>query len=1099
MPHARWAAVIIIILMLFIFLGWGSLNLAQASPAAEGFLKPTPPAEDTIGDIEQAIKVGMSFRADFQPVYAIAQHEVSNIRVSSDESWATAWLNTVDPQTGEAIPADPGLVLLQKQGDAWITAFPGDNLWQEWLSAAPAEAMPADEKAYWLLINQESQAAVPAAAQSGYLLPWPNGLTRKLSGSVRHDEYIPSGSSHYAFDFYLSGQMWNIHASKAGTVARWKDDIENNSTEAPGNYIVIKDSATTYQLYLHLAQDSIPNELKVVGAPVQQGQFIGIADDTGASTGHHLHFMVHTSPSSYWGTSVDITFADVAINGGRPRIHRTDIPGYDDQPYCWPNDNFPTKPKDECSQFQESYVSGNVYYIDTIPPSGGLTAPVFGTNIATQTVTVNGWGVDAGVGLKNAQIRAYLNGAWTDIGPALTTSPFSYSWNLCSANVPDGPVSLSLRLVDNVNNAITYNSLVTFLKNYNCPLPTPAPPAACSPSSNQVALFSGDNFRGDCVIKDVGNYAAGSDLSPVGDDRAISIRVGANVQATLFTDSAFGGRSETLRQDDSSLADNLVRASQASSMIVQLRTVVPNPPQPLWPEAGGTFTQTQSLSLTWRDQGGGSEFQARLTRASTTITSTWLTEPFWHLGTGVGSFLLDQGSYSWQVRARNSAGTSGWSSVRSLTIAPKTVSSPAPIQAPFTDPMESIGGWSASGLWHHESAKPAASPTHTWWFGTCKASGVGCDEYYYNGKTGDLTSPPIQLPGSGSYFLRFQYRYQTETSGKFWDQRWVQVSVNGGPFTNVYQLSDDIMLFENSPFHSSPPINLSAYAGQTIQIRFHFDTMDVSAQTAGGDNDFEGWYIDDVSVTDTPPAVCVNPDLGGNTASQAYGLPLNATIAEAICPEGDLDYFRFTAAANTWVTANIGRANGSSLDSVLQLIGEDGSSILAENDDERYPDILDSLIRFYIPRSGNYYIKVKGWGHPGEGGVNFAYNTGVYQDAVDPLADLVFPTSSTLISQTIQLKAQVSDLLSGVDRVEFYFHDYQWANPAWRLLGQGTLDQGYWVLPFNPAAEAVQFNAAFLILAYDRAGNVTADALWFAKLAKSIFYLNLPAVQDLSP
>ena len=60
---------------------------------------------------------------------------------------------------------------------------------------------------------------------------------------------------------------------------------------------------------------------------MRRGQFIGIADDTGVSSGNHLHFMVHTNPSSYWGTSVDITFEDVAINGGRPRIQS-------DLPYC---------------------------------------------------------------------------------------------------------------------------------------------------------------------------------------------------------------------------------------------------------------------------------------------------------------------------------------------------------------------------------------------------------------------------------------------------------------------------------------------------------------------------------------------------------------------------------------------------------------------------------------------------------------------------------------------------------------------------------------------------------------------------------------------
>ena len=271
----------------------------QAAPLSTGDSKPTPPPDETITQIEQAITSGMALRAESQPVYAITRSEVTNIRVSTDQSWASAWLTVLDPQTGEPIPTEPGLVLLQKQGRDWIPMFPGDDLWLKWLSSAPEEAIPAGEREYWLLVNQKYEAIIPSAALTGYLLPWPNGLTRKLSGSVLHDEYLSSGSAHYAFDFYLSQQMWNIHASKAGTVWMWKDSVPTND-HSDVNYIVLKDSPTTFQLYLHLAQNSIPAELKVIGASVQQGQFIGVADNTGESTGHHLHFMVHTNPSSYW-------------------------------------------------------------------------------------------------------------------------------------------------------------------------------------------------------------------------------------------------------------------------------------------------------------------------------------------------------------------------------------------------------------------------------------------------------------------------------------------------------------------------------------------------------------------------------------------------------------------------------------------------------------------------------------------------------------------------------------------------------------------------------------------------------------------------------
>jgi hypothetical protein len=48
-------------------------------------------------------------------------------------------------------------------------------------------------------------------------------------------------------------------------------------------------------------------------------------------------------------------------------------------------------------------------------------------------------------------------------------------------------------------------------------------------------------------------------------------------------------------------------------------------------------------------------------------------------------------------------------------------------------------------------------------------------------------------------------------------------------------------------------IDLSAYAGDTIQIRFHFDTIDDWA------NGYRGWYVDDFWVANLPPALSVLP------------------------------------------------------------------------------------------------------------------------------------------------------------------------------------------------------------------------------------------------
>ena len=89
------------------------------------------------------------------------------------------------------------------------------------------------------------------------------------------------------------------------------------------------------------------------------------------------------------------------------------------------------------------------------------------------------------------------------------------------------------------------------------------------------------------------------------------------------------------------------------------------------------------------------------------------------------------------------------------------------------------------------------------------------------------------MPAGTSQYLRFWYRYDTESPWAFWDQRWVQISVDGGPFMNVLQLWDDAP----GIWLRSPAIALASYAGKTVQIRFHFATLDSVL------NAYQGWNI----------------------------------------------------------------------------------------------------------------------------------------------------------------------------------------------------------------------------------------------------------------
>jgi hypothetical protein len=174
----------------------------------------------------------------------------------------------------------------------------------------------------------------------------------------------------------------------------------------------------------------------------------------------------------------------------------------------------------------------------------------------------------------------------------------------------------------------------------------------------------------------------------------------------------------------------------------------------------------------------------------------------------------------------------------------------------WCDEMESgVSGWEADGFWHQveDGVSPypeSHSPTHSWWYGQ-DATGD-----YDNGvaNAGSLTSPAIDIPSSASIaFLNFWSWYETETSGIGWDQRWVQISVDGGSFLDLDQLSDDPMgTWVNHIFDLSP------YIGNQVRIRFYFDTVDELY------NQHRGWYIDDVCILADevpPPAVLrVEPD-----------------------------------------------------------------------------------------------------------------------------------------------------------------------------------------------------------------------------------------------
>ncbi len=1062
----------IILVVISVVIGLFFFSLPSASSSALS-AEPQPTAE-TSQVLQDQVKVAILEAISSDDRYIqkglVPMIQVTDVRASLDQKQATAWVVYYDSQLEALIPLEPGLTITRFVDDRWQVYLPSDPAWQDVIRLAPDELLSQDEKEMWLAMDQGTVQSV--TAQGGYYLPWHGGVTGYLSRSVGHDaDYT---TSHFGFDYYFpgntvcpggqgqglnagtTGQNFSIYASRAGTVWGWYDGVED-CDHSQVNFIVLRnvDDPTIFQLYMHLSQGSIPPALKVVGAPVARGQFIALADNTGNSTGSHLHFQIEHQPywpadNPYWNTSLDFTYDDVDINGGRPRVSPLD------PPYC--------RLDDVCDVFRSTYVSQNYYLGDSIPPTGDLGGVTTGDVVNTPSLTLSGWGADAQSGLEHGQLIALFDGSWHDIGAPFNPS-FTYTWDFCSAQlpIPNGPVSVALQLYDVAGNPAPRVGLRHFIKTYTCPVPPPS----CVPGPNEVTLFEDPYFKGGCVKFIVGNYPTGVSLNPVGNDDAESVMVGANVVATLYSEESFSGHSQSFLADTGFLKYQWVAGDSASSLKVDWRSNVPLTPTVVSPQASAIFREGDVVPFSWLNAGNAQEFRLEIYQGASLVRSLpWQSAPVAYVDS------LPQGSYTWRVQAKNPAGTSPWSSSSAFSIESPIVIPPAET-VPYSDTMETTQSkWVAgnNGFWRYvDDSSKARSGAHSWWY----QNNLGdYDNDLPN--SGTLTSPPFSIPAPG-YYLRFYYRVETESQGKNWDQRWVQVSVDGSPFTNLVQLYDDPQIPETISWMRIKAIDLSAYAGHSIRIRFQFSTFDATA------NNFPGWGVDDFSITATPPISCAE-NRQDDTPSQAFLLNYDPAISVPgeICPNGDVDYYKFYGDAGDQVVADIdAMQDGSLLDPYLFLMGPDGQAVLAENDDEIYAERRDSLLSYKLTLDGYYYLMVKAWKHPLVGGDDYFYTIRLYTDSTSPAAALTWPASSDYLPDSdMIISAQVNELPQGVNRVEFYWHPTDWLVGSWEALGTDWDGSDGWSTTFNPAGEPEGKDAAIYIQAYDMAGNSTSIAAW---------------------
>jgi murein DD-endopeptidase MepM/ murein hydrolase activator NlpD len=212
-----------------------------------------------------------------------------------DGGWAYAVAQPLDSATGD--PLQELIPILARQTDSgWQAIAPAlvpSSEFNAWLAAVPEELMDGSDKAF--LQQPEASAAGAEATFSGHYLPWPGG---RLGTVTQREGSGHAGQIDFVVDYPVNYGDDAIYNTKAGTVVFIKesspdpDDVcDVYDCWRKANVVVVQHGPEEYSWYVHLAYNSVPDNIHV-GLQIPPGVQIGRQGRTGWTTGDHLHYMV---------------------------------------------------------------------------------------------------------------------------------------------------------------------------------------------------------------------------------------------------------------------------------------------------------------------------------------------------------------------------------------------------------------------------------------------------------------------------------------------------------------------------------------------------------------------------------------------------------------------------------------------------------------------------------------------------------------------------------------------------------------------------------------------------------------------------------------
>jgi regulation of enolase protein 1 (concanavalin A-like superfamily) len=180
--------------------------------------------------------------------------------------------------------------------------------------------------------------------------------------------------------------------------------------------------------------------------------------------------------------------------------------------------------------------------------------------------------------------------------------------------------------------------------------------------------------------------------------------------------------------------------------------------------------------------------------------------------------------------------------------------------------------------------------------------------YPVNANSRFISPPFVVPPTSSSPYLRFWQWFSFASGDCGYDYGVVEIKVG----TNAWQIVSSLYTGISGGW-TEPAVDLSAYAGQMVQVAFHMMVVNCDGYID------PGWYVDDVSIQSFGQPIILTPP-----ASQTVSVGASATLSVGASGDSPLSYqWRFNSnsiagATNASLTfTNLQLANSGSYDVVV--------------------------------------------------------------------------------------------------------------------------------------------------------------------------------------